>query len=60
MKFILKVMLFSLPIYPFFYMFSIFAVYLLHHISLIRVSGDIGLNPAPKLSSFKNCSIDST
>ena len=35
------------------YIFSIFVVYLLYHIRLIRLSGDIELNPGPKPSSFK-------
>ena len=30
------------------YIFSIFIVYLLYHIRLIRLSGDIELNPGPK------------
>ena len=30
-----------------------FFVYLLYHIRLIRLSGDIELNPGPKPSSFK-------
>ena len=39
------------------YIFSIFLVYLLYHIRLIRLSGDIELNPGPKPSSFKCFSI---
>ena len=39
------------------YIFSIFVVYLLYHIRLIRLSGDIELNPGPKPSSFKYFSI---
>ena len=39
------------------YIFSIFVVYLLYHIRLIRLSGDIELNPGPKPSSFKCFSI---
>ena len=35
------------------YIFSIFVVYLLYHIRLIRLSDDIELNPGPKTSSFK-------
>ena len=35
------------------YIFSIFVVYLLYHIRLIRLSSDIELNPGPKPSSFK-------
>ena len=75
MKFIMKMMLFSVSIYPFFetyvifehifimighyfsYIFSIFVVYLLYHIRLIRISGYIQLNPGPKPSSFRNVSI---
>ena len=34
------------------YIFSVFVVYLLYHIRLIRPSGDIELNPGPKPSSF--------
>ena len=37
--------------------FSIFVVYLLYHIRLLRLSGDIELNPGPKPSSFKCFSI---
>ena len=37
--------------------FSIFTIYLLYYIRLIRLSGDIELNPGPKPSSFKNFSI---
>ena len=37
--------------------FGIFVVYLLYHIRLIRLSGDIELNPGPKPSSFKCFSI---
>ena len=59
MKFIM--MLFSIPIYTFFetrvlfndISFSIYVVYLLHHIRLVKLSGDIELNPGPKPSSFK-------
>ena len=39
------------------YIFSIFVAYLLYHIRLIRLSGDIELNPGPKPSSFKCFSI---
>ena len=39
------------------YIFSIFVVYLLYHIRLIRLSGSIELNPGPKPSSFKFFSI---
>ena len=39
------------------YIFSIFIVYLLYHIRLIDLSGDIELNPGPKPSSFKHFSI---
>ena len=39
------------------YIFSIFVVYLLYHIRLIRLSGDIELNPGSKPSSFKCFSI---
>ena len=39
------------------YIFSISAVYLLHHIRLIRPSGKTELNPGPKPSSFKYFSI---
>ena len=35
------------------YIFSIFVVYLLYHIRLIKLSGNIELNPGPKPSSFK-------
>ena len=35
------------------YIFSIFVVYLLYHIRLIRLSSDIELYPGPKPSSFK-------
>ena len=35
------------------HIFSIFAVYVLYHIRLIRLSGDIALNLGPKPSSFK-------
>ena len=41
----------------FLYIFSIFVVYLLYHIRLIRLSGDMELNPGPKPSSFKYLSI---
>ena len=75
LKFIMKVMFFSVLIYTFFeacvlfkdifiiirryfsYIFSIFVVYLLYHIGLIRLSGDTELNPGPKPSSFKYSSI---
>ena len=68
MKFIMKVTLFRVPVYPFFetrvlfkgifiiirhnfsYIFSIFVVYLLYHIRLIRTSGAIEPNPDPKPS----------
>ena len=43
--------------YYFSYIFSIFVVYLLYNIRLIRLSGDIEVNPGPKPSSFKNFSI---
>ena len=43
--------------YYFSYIFSIFVVYLLYHIRLIRLSGDTELNPGPKPSSFKLFSI---
>ena len=39
------------------YIFSIFVVYLLYHIRLIKLCGDIELNPGPKPSSFKYFSI---
>ena len=39
------------------YIFSIFIVYPLYYIRLIRLSGDIDLNPDPKPSSFKCFSI---
>ena len=39
------------------YVFSIFVVYLLYHIRLIRLSSDIELNPGPKPSFFKCFSI---
>ena len=39
------------------YIFSIFVVYLLYHIRLIRLSGDIELNPGPKPSFVKCFSI---
>ena len=39
------------------YIFSIFVVYLLYHIRLIKFCGDIELNPGPKPSSFKYFSI---
>ena len=39
------------------YIFSIFVVYLLHHIRLIRPSGNTELSPGPKPSSFKYFSI---
>ena len=39
------------------YIFSIYVVYLLYHIRLIRLSGDIELNPGAKPSSFKYFSI---
>ena len=39
--------------YYFSYIFSIFIAYLLHHIRLIRLSGDTELNPGPKPSFFK-------
>ena len=39
------------------YIFSIFVVYLLYHIRLIRLCGDIELNPGLKSSSFKCLSI---
>ena len=41
----------------FLYIFSIFVVYLLYHIRLIRLRGDIELNPGPKPSLFKCLSI---
>ena len=68
MKFIMKVLLFRVPVYPFFetsvlfkdifiiirhnfsYIFSIFVVYLLYHIRLIRLRGAIESNPDPKPS----------
>ena len=71
MKFIMKVILFSVSNYTFFetcvlfkdifiiirqyfsYIFSIFLVYLLYRISLIRLSDDIELNPGPEPSSLK-------
>ena len=43
--------------YYFSYIFSIFVVYLLFHITLIKLSGDIELNPGLKPSSFKYFSI---
>ena len=39
------------------YIFSIFVVYLLYHIRLIRLKGNTELNPGPKQSSFKCFSI---
>ena len=39
------------------YIFSIFVLCLLYQIRLIRLSGDIMLNPGPKPSSFKCFSI---
>ena len=39
------------------YIFSLFVVYLLYHIRLIRLSSDIELNLGPKPSSFKCFSI---
>ena len=39
------------------YIFSTFVVYLLYHIRLTRLSGDIELNPGPKPSSFRYFSI---
>ena len=39
------------------YIFSIFVVYLLYHIRLIKLCGDIELDPGPKPSSFKYFSI---
>ena len=39
------------------YIFRIFLVNLLYHIRLIRLSGDIELNPGPEPSSFKCFSI---
>ena len=49
MKFIVKVTLFRVPVYPFLlYIFSIFVVYLLYHIRLIRLSGAIVPNPDPE------------
>ena len=51
MKFIVKVTLFRVPVYPFLlYIFSIFVVYLLYHIRLIRLSGAIVPNPDPEPS----------
>ena len=41
----------------FFIYFSIFVVYLLYHIKLISLSGDIELNPGLKPSSFKYFSV---
>ena len=41
----------------FLYIFSIFLVYLLYHFRLIRLIGDIELNPGPQPSSFKCFSI---
>ena len=43
--------------FNFTYIFSIFIVYILYYIRLIRLSGDIEVNPGPKPSSFKNFSI---
>ena len=43
--------------YYFSYIFSIFLVYLLYNIRLIRLSGDIEVNPGPKTSSFKEFSV---
>ena len=37
----------------FLYIYSIFVVYLLYHFRLIRLFGDIELNPGPQPSSFK-------
>ena len=39
------------------YILSIFVVYFLYNIRLIRLSGDIEVNPGPKPTSFKNFSI---
>ena len=39
------------------HIFSIFVVYILYHIRLIRFGGDTELNPGPQLSSFKYFSI---
>ena len=39
------------------YIFNIFLVYLLYHIRLIRLNGDIELHPGPKPSFFKCFSI---
>ena len=60
-KFIMKVTLFRVTVYAFFethvlfkdilsfsYIFSIFALYLLYHIRLIRLRGAIEPNPDPK------------
>ena len=43
--------------FNFIYIFSIFIIHLLYYIRLIRLSGDIELNPGPKPNSFKNFSI---
>ena len=67
-KFIMKVMFSSVLTFFFFetcflfkdifrryfsFVFGIYVVYLLYHIRLIRLSGDIELYPGPKPSSFK-------
>ena len=47
----MKVSLFRDPVYPFLsYIFSIFVVYLLYHIRLIRLSDAIEPNPDPEPS----------
>ena len=49
--------LFIIIRFYFSYILSIFVVYLLYHVRLIRLSSDIEVNPGPKPSSFKNFSI---
>ena len=41
----------------FLFIFSILVIYLLYHIRLIRICGEIELHPGPKPSSFKCFSI---
>ena len=47
----------SFIIRHFSYIIRIFGVYLLYHITLIRLSGDIELNPGPEPSFFKCFSV---
>ena len=49
--------LFMINRFYFSYVLSIFVMYLLYNIRVIRLSSDIEVNPGPKPSSFKNFSI---